>query len=892
MPVDPLLRLLTTPDATGAVALSSTAADEVLERTVLMGGTVDTAVQELGALDEQRTLQALQQAWRHPVADRSAQNVLVDEHLVLQLRATLPKKLADTHGLCPLQLQGRTLTVLARAPDDGPAFFAQLEELGFALSLFVQPLLTTEALYARAAERIYGTPVPPRLAFVLAPMAYDVDLDADNIELLDTSGWSTLSPAHVAVAEPAAYVPPLDDESGWQIPGKGTAVLPRTSAGVTAPRLELIVDGTVAPGGLPPALQQQKLLYELEKKEAERRRRRREKVLWSVDDAISELALCDHRDDLLEVMLRFAWRRLHTASIFVRIGAHLSCFDVLDPNLEQVDLRGAPLLADGEHAIGRAMSLMSPSLGPVDDHDPLCRLLGRRPRAVVVVPIVLGGRAIGAVVGDNADKVIASVVLAELQMVAPRLSKALGNLVLRAKAAATARTSTPPPLPVSLPPLPVADAVRAPAVEAPVVAAAPAIVEAPLAEVPAVVEAPAIVAEAPAVVEAQAPAIAAPAAPIAAPATVEPAPSGLAPPLPTPGSQAGFPPLPPPVTVADAVEPPVDPAPRPRMPTVTPLPLRLSSLPPADGPALPPSPGARAKEALLQATARAWLAAPADADVDALVATLQQDLDAARAAIPRLVAMGARALPALARAFPGVAVVVDEAAADASARLLASPMFEVLRRLGDDRCAPIVVFALDHKDRHVRFGAVVASKMLDVPAALPGLGRRLFDPEPRIAAFATDVLAHAQHVPGHDAVLARLRDLCRRGDDTERRLAVRAVAGLRDVGAIAALIDLLPVRPRDLADEARLALVEITRQDFGVAERRWRAWFADHGHKPRKRWLIDALAHRELPLRRAAADDLADEGAALFGYRADGPPGERAGALMRVCEALGEPLPV
>jgi hypothetical protein len=31
----------------------------------------------------------------------------------------------------------------------------------------------------------------------------------------------------------------------------------------------------------------------------------------------------------------------------------------------------------------------------------------------------------------------------------------------------------------------------------------------------------------------------------------------------------------------------------------------------------------------------------------------------------------------------------------------------VLRRLGDDRCAPIVVFALDHKDRHVRFGAVV-----------------------------------------------------------------------------------------------------------------------------------------------------------------------------------------
>ncbi len=851
MPVDPLLRLLTTPDPSGRAVLSSTAADEVLERTVLMGGTVDTAVQELGVFDEQQTLLALQQAWRHPTADRAAQNVLLDDRLLHELRAAMPRKLAETHGLCPLQLHGRTLTVLARAPDDGPAFFAQLEELGFALSLFVQPLFTTEALYARAAERVYGAPVPPRLAFVLAPMAYEVDLDAEgSLELADTSGWSTLSPGQVPTTEPADHVPTLDDDSGWQIPNKGSAVLPRTADGVTAPKLELIVDGTVAPGGVPPALQQQKLLYELEKKEAERRRRRRDKVMWSVDDALSELSLCDHRDDLLEVMLRFAWRRLHTAAIFVRVGSHLNCFDVLDPSIEQGELRGAPMLADGEHGIGRAISLMSPSLGPVDEHDPLCRLLGRRPRAVVVVPILLGGRAIGAVVGDNGDKVVASVVLAELQMVVPHLSKALGNLVLRARAA-NLRTSTPPPLPVSLPPL-----------EPTVAPVEPAIAEAPARASAALVE--------------------------HAAKRVEPAAPILAPPPPTPGSHALFPPLPPPATVADTVEPSSS-AVELRMPAVLPPPVRVSSS--IGAPALPPSPGARAKEALLQATARAWLAAPAEPDVDALVATLQQDLDAARAAIPRVVALGARALPSLARAFPGTSGVVDEAAADAATRLVASPMFEVLRRLGDDKCAPIVVFALDHKDRHVRFGAVVASKMLDVQAALPGLGRRLFDPEPRIAAFATDVLAHAQHVPGHDAVLARLRDLCRRGDDIERRLAVRALAGLRDVGAIAALIDLLPVRPRDLADEARLALVEITRQDFGVAERRWRAWFADNGHKPRKRWLLDALVHRELPLRRAAADDLADEGVALFGYRADGPPGERAVALMRMCEALGEPLP-
>ena len=810
---DPLLRILTTIDATSSRALLSTAAqDEIIERSVLLGGTTDTALQELGVVDEATALRLLAEAYDLPVADRAAQ-ASYDTADLAALRSSMPRKLAESHGVCPLDVAGRKLTVLCHAPADKLGFLAQLEELGFAMSMFLTPIVTTEALLARAVEQVYGTPIPERLQNVLNPTSIDIDFDAEGIELVeplplspprssiaraDHSGWSALSPAAAPAVNAPQWQPSLDDASGWRIPGPGQVVLPPSAEGTTAPKLELVVDGTFS-GELPEALRQQQLLAELDAQEAARKLRRREKVLWSIDDAISELALGETRDDLLEVTLRFAWRRLQTASIFVRVGATLTCFDVLDPWLEAHDLRAFPLSAEGEHVIARSMSLMSPSVGPIDDGDPLVRLLGRKPRAVVVVPILLGNRAIGAVVGDNGDKAIASTVLAELQAFVPRLGKALGALVLRARRAATVPTTLPSPA-----------------------APEPADVV-----VPAPVEL---------------------AAAIAAPAITTPA---------TSVERAR------PIT-ADVVD---------------------------GGPALPPSPGAKAREALLQATARAWLAHPVDDDAEALVATLQEDVDAARAAVVRVVALGARALPALARAFPGPKSVVDESAADAATRVLATPMFEVLQRLGEDRVAPIVVFALDHKDRHVRFGAVVACKQLEIPAALPGLGRRLFDTEPRIAALATDALAHARHLPGYDAVLTRLRDLCRRGDDTERRFAVRALAGLRDVEAIGVLIDLLPVRPRELAEEARLALVEITRQDFGVAERRWRAWLADHGGAPRRRWLIEALAHRELPLRRAAAEDLADDGIALFGYRADGTPGDRADALVRLCQALGEPVP-
>ena len=307
-----------------------------------------------------------------------------------------------------------------------------------------------------------------------------------------------------------------------------------------------------------------------------------------------------------------------------------------------------------------------------------------------------------------------------------------------------------------------------------------------------------------------------------------------------------------------------------------------------DGDIVVPSPGAQARESLLLATSRAWRATGHDPALEALVTTVSAGGQAAAAAAVKLSAAGLIAMPALLRAFPGpihsdlFALGADEAAR----RIVDTPLIQTLLRLGPDAVAPIIVGAIDHDDRIPRFAAVACARALALPAALPGLLRRVFDDDPALAGLATDALGAMRSDPGYDAALERLRDLSRRGNDDERRAAVRALGALRDAGGLSVLIDLLPVRPRDIAEEARAALVEITRQDFGLAERRWRAWLADHGDEPRHHWLLEALLHRELGLRQAAADDLADDGVGLFGYRADAPVSEREEAVATLRKHL------
>ena len=77
------------------------------------------------------------------------------------------------------------------------------------------------------------------------------------------------------------------------------------------------------------------------------------------------------------------------------------------------------------------------------------------------------------------------------------------------------------------------------------------------------------------------------------------------------------------------------------------------------------------------------------------------------------------------------------------------------------------------------------------------------------------------------------------------------------------------------------ALVQITCQDFARSVRRWSDWFGANASRHRVEWIMDALMHESLELRRIAAEALAPVVGRDLGYDAYDSRDERAAAHMR-----------
>lgn len=930
--------------------------EEAQERVILNGGTLDTALLELGLLEEKRILELLPRAY-----NARAVGKLELDGVDASVAGVFPRRLAEKHGVVPIEVSGRRLTLAVSGPPD----LALLDEIGFMLSVYVKPAVTTQARIASALARLYGVPVPPRLEALLprvgeSPLAVRAAVEAWQARTAHTRRTPSLKLDPV----PPAPRQSEQDESGWQI-ARSDVLLPGAPS---APNLTLEDGGSLDAR----AVAERRAAAGGSLDEAEEKRRRT-RVLWTVDDAIAELALADDRDALIDVVLRFAYRRLGTVAAFIyargRDGAKDAFvgWDVIDPLLARRDIAGFSLAADGGHALGQVLEMRSPFLGPLRKEDPLVRLFGRRSRAVVLLPILLGDRFAGVLYGDCGSKSIPPSSLAELHMVVPRLGKGLGNLILRNKkalrslavvapsrrgAAASSIVGALVDEPLQLTDLDLIEVDIEEDLEEDIAVSTPA----PARSVPVIDLDIDIDLALEGTTDPAASASPRPAG--TAPATTEPTPmpwadgmgddedvrlddaafadldssaasrrhglvaAPLAPRIELGldeellASEEGAPvdiDAAPEETSADAREveallgqglvvPDVQddvvvPGFRPPEPEASTglIARRVVAAAAAerrtaeggrdaaerdDTPGLASSPGARAREALLLATHNAWLLHE-DAVLDDLVGQLHRPGESQRrAALAAVTSHGARAMPSLARYFPGVLAVHPFGAMESRPEVVElSDCVACLVKLGADRAAPILVAELADEDRLHRWTAVWSLSAIHVPGALPRLAQRVFDAEPAIAALALEVLDAYRADPAFEKVLSRVRDLVRRGDAFERQRAILAVAELKDRGALPALVDLLGTRPKETSEEARRALVEISKQDFGSAERRWRAWIADNDKTPRTRWLIDGLASKDDEIRRSAQQELNRLTGQFFAYRWDAPRADREQSL-------------
>lgn len=239
----------------------------------------------------------------------------------------------------------------------------------------------------------------------------------------------------------------------------------------------------------------------------------------------------------------------------------------------------------------------------------------------------------------------------------------------------------------------------------------------------------------------------------------------------------------------------------------------------------------------------------------------------------------AEALPELAQRFPGV-LRVDRFTVPGRPLPAAQygGLLELLVTMGD-YATPLIVEKMQSPQRDDRFYAAVCAVELRPPTALGHLVERLFDADFGVRLCA---MAALQGYPLRDLTNALQTVRAALASDELERVAAatHAVADLSDAAALPELLNTL-ARGGRFADHARMALMSLTRQDFGTSERKWRRWAQENRSTHRIEWLIDALSQREDALRKAAIDDLRRLTNEFFGYHHDLPKKDRDAAIAR-----------
>ncbi len=231
--------------------------------------------------------------------------------------------------------------------------------------------------------------------------------------------------------------------------------------------------------------------------------------------------------------------------------------------------------------------------------------------------------------------------------------------------------------------------------------------------------------------------------------------------------------------------------------------------------------------------------------------------------------------------FPGV-LNVDPFSPDVQLPAFArcGATLAVLERCGRD-AHPFVIEKLDAPDPLQRFFAIYFYGAVYIPEVIPMLIQRLHDEEPRVCMLAARTLFSYRDHRTFPMVLEHLHTRLSATSLAARRHAAYLIGLFRDVTAVPQLIAVLDKRERNLQDVVEDALAEITKQRLGGSAKRWRHWWARNQKRSRMEWLLDGLGSKDTDLRRSASDELRAVTGMDLGYDAEQPRRQREEARQR-----------
>jgi hypothetical protein len=247
-----------------------------------------------------------------------------------------------------------------------------------------------------------------------------------------------------------------------------------------------------------------------------------------------------------------------------------------------------------------------------------------------------------------------------------------------------------------------------------------------------------------------------------------------------------------------------------------------------------------------------------------------------------LLRQGERAMRVIMARFPGPLTIERSRITTMPVPPRPSECGPILRLVTRERkvALPFVLERLTHPDAEVRGWATHVLCELPYTEAIDPLVLRLRDMDlgTRVsAAHALAAVGRMSPEPVRTAVL----HLAHSADSIDRAAAARAMAELRDASLVPDLVRALADGDEAVESEAHQALVQVTRQDFGLDARPWLRWWELNASRHRVEWLIDSLTHEIAEVRRAAGEELRAASKEYFGYAADLPPRDRERAQQR-----------
>ena len=814
--------------------------EEALARQVIYGGDLVTNLMEVARVDEGVLVALLAEsmgiqpgpAGELPIASGS-------------VRSLVPSEMAVQRILVPLVLDGDGLILAVAEALPGEV----LEQLDFSLGLTITQVAATAVRVRQAIARNYGVPLERRMQRLVARLLGEASAPGSMPPPLGALPTTVAPPRPPSTPPPAATTSRSSRSAG-----------PRTRPSAAVPAAE---PGAApeAPAEVPVALERRPGLLHRDIPQSVRTgRRRRGPVTFEV--AKREADEAEDRDVLLDLFFDFSRQYFDYATLFVVHGDIAEGRDAFGPGASRERVLGIGVPLDLPSLLAAARDQRASVVTKVPPGGLEAGLLAdlSRPAQVeiAIVPLVVRTRAVSLLVGDCAESGVDRTNVQHVVAFANVIGKAFERIIVRRKLAgfiagnraeavgrvdatrvsakpaamspSLASPSTAPPAAniasvrhIGGPPIPREDPPDSKPL-APRVLAGSAFRSQEALDRARVDSAPEIVIEEPEFL-----------APENAPELFD---------------ELGW---------GDQDD---DPGPGP--------PLAAISVPPH----APPS--RRAESPPVPS-----VIVDAEHELGALVDRVASG-SADEQVEGELLRQGERAMSVVMARFPGPLTVERARIHTTLVPPRPSECGPILRLIVRERKAalPYVLERTSHPDAEVRGWATHVLCELPYPEAIEPLVARLRDVDlgTRVsAAYALAAIARVAPEPVRAAVL----QLARSADSIDRAAAARAMAELREASLVPDLVRALADGDEGVESAAHQALVQVTRQDFGLDARPWLRWWELNSSRHRVEWLIDALTHEISEVRRAAGDELRVASKEYFGYAADLPPRDRERAQQR-----------